>query len=545
MAHRQTMRAISGLLLGLFVSMLSSTIVTNALPAIMSDLHGSATSYTWVVTANLLAMTASMPIWGKLADLVNKKRLVQSALGVFVLGSVLAGLSTSPGMLIACRFIQGIGSGGMSSLVQVAMGAIIPARDRGKYNGYVGATFAVATVTGPLVGGLVVDTPWLGWRWCFYLGLPIAAAAGVLIQRTLRLPIGVREVSIDYAGALLISGGASCLLVWISLAGDAFGWASAQTGGLIGGGVLLLAIAVAVEFRVREPMIPPRLFRDRTLVLCVIAAFCVGTVMFSTPVMLSQYFQLGQGRSPVISGLLAVPLVGAMAYSSIHVGRMISRTGRWKRFLVLGSVLVITGLLLLGLIGPMTTPVLVGLAMVPVGLGLGMVQQNLIVIAQNTAPLTDLGAASATVQFIRSLGGTTGVAVLGALIAHRITDLTASGLAANGLPANTLGDGRDIPDLDTLGAPVASVVRHAYGTAVPDAFLSAVPLIVVAGIIILFIRETTLRTTVRVDPTTETGPRPGPPDERALAVSGRKQHGLHGPRHRRHQPAADRSLSRD
>uniref|UniRef100_UPI0034D5A7DD MFS transporter n=1 Tax=Frankia gtarii TaxID=2950102 RepID=UPI0034D5A7DD len=495
--HRQTMRAISGLLLGLFVSMLSSTIVTNALPTIMSDLHGSATGYTWVVTANLLAMTASMPIWGKLADLVDKKRLVQSALGIFVLGSVLAGLASSPGMLIACRFVQGIGSGGMSALVQVAMGAIIPARDRGRYNGYVGATFAVATVTGPLIGGLVVDTPWLGWRWCFYLGLPIAAAAAVLIQRTLRLPAGGREVSIDYAGALLISGGASCLLVWISLAGDAFGWASAQTGGLVGAGLLLLVGAVVVEFRVREPMIPPNLFRDRTLVLAVIAAFCVGTVMFSTPVMLSQYFQLGQGRSPVISGLLAVPLVGAMAYASIHVGRIISRTGRWKRFLVLGSVLVISGLLLLGLIGPRTTPVLVGLAMVPVGLGLGMVQQNLIVIGQNTASPRDLGAASATVQFIRSLGGTAGVAVLGALTAHRVTDLTAAGLASHGLPANSLGDGRDIPDLDTLGAAMAAVVRHAYATAIPDAFLSAVPLIVVAAAVILLIRETPLRTTVR------------------------------------------------
>ncbi|CAJ62691.1 MULTISPECIES: MFS transporter [Frankia] len=501
------MRAISGLLVGLFVSMLSTTIVTNALPTIMADLHGSATGYTWVVTAHLLAMTASMPIWGKLADLVDKKRLVQSALGVFVLGSVLAGLAGSPGMLIACRFVQGVGGGGMSALVQVAMGAIIPARDRGRYNGYVGATFAVATVTGPLVGGLVVDAPWLGWRWCFYLSLPIAALAGVLIQRTLRLPVGTREVSIDYAGALLISGGACCLLIWVSLAGGAFGWASAQTGWLVGGGVLLLAVAVAVEFRVREPMIPPRLFRDRTLVLCVVAAFCIGTVMFSTPVMLSQYFQLGQGRSPVISGLLAVPLVGAMAYASLHVGRVISRSGRWKRFLVLGCGLVLAGLLLLGLVGPTTTPVLVGLAMVPVGLGLGLVQQNVIVIAQNTAPLADLGAASATVQFIRSLGGTTGVAVLGALIAHRITDLTAAGLAADGLPVDALGDGRDIPDLDALGPPVASVVRHAYGTAVPEAFLSAIPLVVVAAVVILLIVETPLRTTVRVEPTADPAPR--------------------------------------
>jgi MFS family permease len=493
MTHRETMVALSGLLLGLFVAMLSATVVNNALPRILAELHGSSTSYTWVVTANLLAMTATTPIWGKLADLFNKRHLLQLALLIYVGGSALAGLSRTPSMLIACRVIQGVGVGGLSSLVQVAMAAMIPPRERGRYSGYIGATFAVATVAGPLIGGIIVDNPWLGWRWCFYLGLPVAAGASALIHRTLHLPVVARQIKIDYLGGVLIAGGVSVLLIWTSLAGTGFGWASTQTAGLVGVGVALLALAVLVEAKVAEPIVPLRLFRNRTIVLSIVASACTGTVMFASTVLFSPYFQLGRGRSPTTSGLLTAPLVGGLAVASLTTGRLITRTGRWKRFVVLGIVLIGTGLSLLGSTGQHTSLTLVAGFMTLVGAGLGMTQQNLIVAAQNTVGPDELGVVSSTVSFFRSLGGTSGVAALGAVLSRRVSDLTADGLAASHLPADALGDGHRIPNLHTLPAPVAHVVGHAYGEAVPYVFLTAMPLALAALLAVVGIRETRLR----------------------------------------------------
>ena len=230
MTHRQIMEALSGLLLGMFVAILSSTIVSNALPEIISDLGGGQSAYTWVVTASLLAMTATTPLWGKLADLFSKKLLVQIALIIYVAGSVVAGLSQSTGMLIACRVVQGIGVGGLSALAQIVMAAMISPRERGRYSGYLGATFAVATVGGPLLGGVITDTSWLGWRWCFYVGVPFAVIALIVLQKTLKLPVVKREgVKVDWAGAFFISAAVSLLLLWVTFAGDKYDWISWQT----------------------------------------------------------------------------------------------------------------------------------------------------------------------------------------------------------------------------------------------------------------------------------------------------------------------------
>src|SRR5689334_6593082 len=256
MSHREILEAMSGLLLAMFVAMLSSTVVSNALPRIVTDLHGSQSGYTWVVVATLLTMTASTPVWGKLADQFNKKVLVQSALVIFVAGSLVAGVAPSMGVLIGARAVQGLGVGGLTALVQVVIASMVTPRERGRYSGYIGAVFATATVSGPLLGGLIVDSP-LGWRGCFFVGLPIAALAFVVLQKTLNLPVVKREVHIDYLGATLIVAGVSLVLVWVSLAGTDFDWISGTTALMVGGGLALVAGAIYVEARVAvEPVIP-------------------------------------------------------------------------------------------------------------------------------------------------------------------------------------------------------------------------------------------------------------------------------------------------
>src|SRR6476469_2747694 len=248
--HRRRLESLSGLLLALFVAMISSTVVSIALPRIIGELNGTQTQYTWVVTATLLTATATTPIWGKLADLFNKKTLLQTAIVIFVVGSVISGFSQDTTQLIAARAFQGIGMGGVQALAQVVMAAIIPPRERGRYNGYLGAVMAVATVGGPLLGGLIVDVSWLGWRWCFFVGVPIAAAAFAVLQRTLKLETLRREnVQVDYLGATLIAAGVSVLLIWVSFVDNSFGWLSWETAAMVGGGGVLLALAVLVESR--------------------------------------------------------------------------------------------------------------------------------------------------------------------------------------------------------------------------------------------------------------------------------------------------------
>ena len=493
MTHRQIMEALSGLLLGLFVAMLSSTVVTNALPTIVSDLGGGQGAYTGIVTATLLGLTASTPIWGKLADLMDRKRLIQTALAVYAAGSVLAGLAPSVGVLIGARALQGIGAGGVVALTQIILAAIISPRDRGRYTGYIGAVFAVATISGPLVGGLIVDTSFLGWRWCFFLGVPVAVLAQVVLQRTLKLADTRREVTLDLLGASLIVAGVSLLLVWVSLAGTQFAWASVPTAIMLPGAVVLLALAVRAERRAVEPVIPPALFRERTVVLTTAASLLIGTALFGSTVFLSQYFQLARGYSPTEAGLLGMPLVLGLSVASLVVGRVITRTGRWKRWLVLGTLTLAVGLAMLAVLRSTTPYALVALAMVIVGAGLGATIQNLVLAVQNTVPVSELGSATATVTFFRSLGGALGVSALGALLGHRVTDAVASGLDRIGAPLGALAGGT-IPDVTTLPGPVRAIVEDAYGRGTASVFLVAAPLALLAVGCVLAIRETPLRT---------------------------------------------------
>jgi len=497
MSHRRTLEALSGLLLVLFVAMLSGTVVSTALPKIIGALNGSQTQYTWVVTATLLTATATTPIWGKLADLFNKKILVQTAIVIFVVGSIVSGLSQNAGQLIAARAFQGIGVGGLQALVQVVIAAMIPPRERGRYNGYLGGVMALATVGGPLLGGVIVDTSWLGWRWCFFVGVPVAIIALIVLQATLHLPTIRREdVRIDHLGATLITAGVSVLLIWISFVDDSFAWISWQTGAMVGASLVLLALAVLVESRAAEPIVPLTIIRERTTALAIVASLAVGMAMFGGAVFLGQYFQIGRGYSPTEAGLLTIPMMVGVLGSSIVVGRMITRSGRIKPYVIVGALILVGGFLMLGTIDHETSLTVVGAGMFLVGVGVGMTMQNLVLAVQNTVALRDVGAASSSVAFFRSLGGTIGVSVLGAVLARRVTDQITHDLAAAGIPVSGSGNAGGSLNLDALPPAVVHIVRTAYGDATGHIFLISAAIAVVGVIAVLLLRPVTLRTSL-------------------------------------------------
>ncbi|MFF2651751.1 MFS transporter [Streptomyces sp. NPDC058045] len=524
MSHRQIMEALSGLLLGMFVAILSSTIVSNALPKIIGDLGGGQSAYTWVVTASLLAMTATTPLWGKLADLFSKKLLVQIALVIFVAGSVVAGVAQNPGTLIACRAVQGIGAGGLSALAQIVMAAMIAPRERGRYSGYIGATFAVATVGGPLLGGVITDTSWLGWRWCFYVGVPFAIIALFVLQKTLKLPVTKRAVKVDWGGAFFITAAVCLLLVWVTFAGDKYDWVSWQTWAMVGGSVALTLLFLLVESKAAEPIIPLRLFRNRTITLASLASLFVGIAMFAGTVYFSQYFQLARDKSPTMSGVMTIPMIGGLFVSSTVSGQIITRTGKWKMWLVSGAVLVTGGLGLLGTIRYDTPYWRVAVFMALMGLGVGMMMQNLVLCTQNQVAPSDLGAASSTVTFFRSLGGAVGVSALGAVMSTRVSDYVKDGLAALGPKGAELarsggsGDGA-IPDMDKLPPPLRTVMESAFGHGIADIFLIGGAMAALSFFVTLFIKEVPLRTkgALAQSAEEEAGDSPADPEELARA----------------------------
>jgi len=484
---RQTVQAISGLMMGLFVAILAGTVVSTALPRIVHDLGASQSSYTWVVTLELLAMTATVPLWGKLADLYNNKLLLQLSLSFFVVGSLVAGFAPNIEVLLGSRVLQGLGGGGLTALVQIVMAAIIPPRELGRYSGIFGAVFASATVGGPLLGGFLVDSP-LGWRACFLIGVPFVLIAMFLLQRTLHLPTVRREVKIDWWGALLITAGVSTLLVWSTFAGNKFDWVSVWSFVLVGAALLALAIAVFVEKRHPEPIIPMDLFRNRTVTLAIVASALVGVAMFGGSVFLAQYFQIAQGYSPTSAGLMSLPLIIGMMGASTVAGGLITKTGKWKVYLVAGSVLLPIGLALFSTIDARTSKYVLWGFMLVLGIGIGLVMQNLVLAAQNDVPARELGAATSAVSFFRSMGGTIGVSVLGAILANQIAETLNPGGTSSG------GSGA-VPNIAELPDAVRTVVENAYGDATADLFLMSVPFAVLALVAVVFIKEKPLLTT--------------------------------------------------
>ncbi|GAA1572409.1 MULTISPECIES: MDR family MFS transporter [Kribbella] len=498
LTHREILEILAGLLAALFTAVLSSTIVSNALPTIIADLEGTQTQYTWVVTASLLAMTVSTPVWGKLSDLISKKLLVQLAIVAFVIGSMLAGASQNVPFLIGARVLQGLAMGGLMALAQAIIGAAIPPRNRGRYSGYMGAVMALATVSGPLVGGVIVDTSWLGWRWCFYVCVPLAVVSLIVLQKFLHLPLVKRKVKMDYLGALLIAGAASLPLIWVSFAGEHFPWWSWQTGAYLGGTAVLAILAVVVETHATEPLVPVRVVRERTTALAILASLSVGIAMFGSAVFLGQYFQVARGYSATEAGLLTIPMMFGSFLGSVGSGQLITRFGKWKRYLVIGGFCLTAGLGVLGTIDHKSPYWYVGIGMLAMGIGMGMTMQNLVLAVQNTVDVSEVGAASATVTFFRSLGGAVGVSVLGAVLATRVTNLITEHLRelGPGAAAAAQGGSGSVLDVNSLPGPVQEIVRHAYGDATGRIFVIAAGAAVVSLLAVLFIREVPLRRTV-------------------------------------------------
>ncbi|SCD97200.1 drug resistance transporter, EmrB/QacA subfamily [Streptomyces sp. ScaeMP-e83] len=497
MDHRHVLRALSGLLIVLFVAMISTTVVSVALPQIIGSLDGTQSQYTWVVTATLLASTASTPIWGKLADLFSKKLLLQIAIGLFVVSSIACGFAQSTEQLIAFRAVQGLGMGALQVLVQVIIAAMISPKERGRYNGYLGGVMAVATVGGPLLGGFITDASWLGWRWCFFIAVPFTLLASVMLARTLHLAeVRRSDTKVDYLGASLIAAGVSLLLLWVTFVGGDFDWISWQTGLMVGGSVLILGAAVFVEARVKEPVVPLHVVRRRDPALAIVASLAVGMAMFGGAVFLGQYFQIGRGYSPTEAGLLTIPLMAGVLVSSTVAGRLVSKTGKVKPYIVTGVVILALGFLGLSFIDHETPLVAVALGMLGVGVGVGMSMQNLVLVLQNTVPLSEIGAASGAITFFRSLGGTMGVSVLGAVLAHQVANKIAHGLAELGIDPAASGSGGSTLNVAAMPPQIQEVVRAAYGDATGHIFLISACIAVVGVIASLFLTPTKLRDSV-------------------------------------------------
>ncbi|GLW11859.1 MFS transporter [Microtetraspora sp. NBRC 13810] len=489
--HRQVLRIMAGLMLAMLTSMISTSVVSTALPTIVGTLGGQ-DQLAWVASATLLTTTASMPLWGKLSDLYGRKFMFQAALAVFTLASVGAGFAQDMAQLIALRALQGVGIGGLQALPQIILGDVVEPRERGRYSGFVGAVFGVSTVAGPLLGGFIVDN--LSWRWCFWISVPIAVVAFAVIQKVLRLPLVRRDARVDWWGAALITGGTTVLMLLLSLGGVEFAWNSGWTYGLAALSLALLAGAVVAERRAPEPILPPRLFANRTFVLTALASLLVGAAMFGALMFLPQYLQIVKGLSPTASGLMTLPMVVALLFSSITVGRVVSRTGRWKIFPVVGMVLVGTGLFLLSGLRVDTSLALTGAYLAVLGAGLGASMQVLILAAQNSVTRPDMAATTSGVAFFRSLGGAVGVAAFGAILTSRLTAELTALLSAARIP---LAGG--VPDLGApdviraLPAPLLAVILEAFTRALHMVFLVGVPIAVLGAIAALLLKELPLR----------------------------------------------------
>ncbi|MFJ4254852.1 MDR family MFS transporter [Microbacterium sp. NPDC090003] len=503
MTHRQVLEALTGLLLGMFVSMIATTVVSTSMPVIVHDLGGDQAAYTWVITATLLTTAISTPIWGKLADLFNRKLLIQIAIIIFVGATAAAGFAQDTNTLIAFRAIQGLGGGGLAALSQVIMADIISPRERGRYMGLFGAVMAVATVGGPLLGGWITDAA--NWRWNFFVSLPFAVAALIILQRTLKISTErTRKASIDYVGIVLLSAAVSLILIWITNAGSTFDWWSTETALMVGGAVVTAIAFVIVELKVREPLIPLTLFRGRTFTLSVIASISIGVAMFGTSVYLAQYMQLSRGATPTEAGLMTLPMMAGLLISSMVIGQLVTRFGKWKGYLVLGAVLLIAGSVTLSTLHYDTPFALVSLYMFLMGAGVGMTMQNLVLIVQNVAKPSEMGVASSGVTFFRSLGGTVGVSVMGAVLANSLTGLFADGKERLGAAIAQLGEkGADVaaqltsgtlPEVRLLPEPVRSIIEDFYAQAISHAFVIGIPLAIISLVAILFLPNRPLTT---------------------------------------------------
>jgi EmrB/QacA subfamily drug resistance transporter len=495
LSHRQVLTVLTGLMLGMLVAALSQTIVATALPTIVGELGGQ-DQLAWVVSATLLASTASTPIWGKLSDLYGRKLMYQSAIWIFISGSAVAGFSQNMAMLIGSRAFQGLGIGGIMSLGQAIIGDIVSPRERGRYQGYMGSTFGLATVLGPLIGGVIVQH--LSWRWTFFVGIPIGLAALIVTERVLQLPFPRRTPAIDWWGAFYIVAGVSAILLVLSLGGDAFAWNSGWTWTFVVLAVVFLALAVRQERRAEEPIMPPRLFANRTFVIAGTAGLAVGIAMFGAMIFLPQYLQIVRGKSPMVSGFLTLPLMFGMIIAMTVVGRLITKTGRYKVYPVAGLLILATGLFLMSRMHADTSLVVVGVYMAVTGIGIGMSMQVLVLATQNAVARADLGVATAGATFFRSMGGAIGVAMFGALLRHGNSVNIPERIRQFHVPLSQLRPGSlgigTPADVAALPGALHDAVVNGFADSMQTVFFSAAPFAVLGFLVVLFLPEQRLQT---------------------------------------------------
>lgn len=491
------------IVLGMLLAALDQTIVSTALPTIVSEL-GGLDHLSWVVTAYLLAATAATPLWGKLGDQYGRKKLFQTAIVIFLIGSALCGVAQNMPQLIGFRALQGLGGGGLMVLSMAIVGDLVTPRERGKYQGLFGAVFGVTSVLGPLLGGFFTEH--LSWRWVFYINLPIGVVALGVIAAVLHIPVRREKHTIDYLGTFLIAAVATSLVLIASLGGTTWAWSSPQIIALAVLAVVLLVAFIAAERRAVEPVLPLKLFRIRTFTLVAVISFVIGFAMFGAMTYLPTFLQVVHDITPTMSGVHMLPMVFGLLITSTASGQIVSRTGRWKVFPVLGTALTTAGLLLLHRLDESSSTWLMSVYFFVFGAGLGLVMQVLVLVAQNSVSYQDLGVATSGATFFRSIGAAFGVAVFGTIFTNRLTGQLTDALAGQPLPpgidAGSLS--ADPRAIGQLPADLRPSVLSAYSTSITDVFLYAAPVVLLAFVLAWFLREDKLRGSVTAPDTSQT-----------------------------------------